>query len=188
MLRELYSSRGPRTCRRRPSHPLSARVIGTAGLSSSVRVPRATNRRRRVQVRVLALRTVRTHGGRSRPAQRVQHALTVPNLLVVCLLPSSFPPTESVRQFTASPGCPSRFGKGLCKPASGLTFRCPAKLHATRQIRATRNEPLFRGILVQDIDLKFRNETAGFQNERRSLEEWTTVRAHVWSSAASSVL
>ena len=35
--------------------------------------------------------------------------------------------------------------------------------------RATRNEPLFRVVLLRDIGLEIRNETAGFQNERRSL-------------------
>jgi hypothetical protein len=41
--------------------------------------------------------------------------------------------------------------KGLSKPATGL--RCPARLHATRHIRASRNEPLFRVVLLRGIGL-----------------------------------
>jgi hypothetical protein len=48
-----------------------------------------------------------------------------------------------------------------------LTFRCLARLHATRHIRATLNEPLFRVVLLQGIGLEIQNETAGFQNEMR---------------------
>jgi hypothetical protein len=63
---------------------------------------------------------------------------------------------------------PELFRKKPEQACDRLTFRCLAKLHATRHIRATRNEPLFRVVLLRGIGLEIQNETAGFQNERRS--------------------
>jgi hypothetical protein len=87
-----------------------------------------------------------------------------------CVLVAIFVPSYMRRSTVrGSPGMPELFRKNPEQACDRLTFRCLAKLHATRHIRATRNEPLFRVVLLRGIGLEIQNETAGFQNERRSL-------------------
>ena len=46
-----------------------------------------------------------------------------------------------------------------------LTFRCLAKLHATRHIRATRNEPVFRVVWLRAIGRRFRMKPQAFKTK-----------------------
>ena len=73
---------------------------------------------------------------------------------------------------TWSPGCPERFPKEPEQACDRLRFRCTAKLHATRHIRATRNEQLFRVVLLQGTAVRFRMKLRAFKTKGGPFEQW----------------